>query len=55
MKVTKVIPINKADHNIDVNNYRPIYVLPYFLKMLQRIIYSCFQKYVKDHVIMYAN
>ena len=53
LKIAKVTPIYKADNSSNVSNFRPISVLPCFSKMLERIMYSRLQKYLKDHNIQY--
>ena len=53
LKIAKVTPICKADSSSNVSNYRPISVLPCFSKMLERIMYNCLQKYLKDQNILY--
>ena len=53
LKIAKVTPIYKADSSSNISNYRPISVLPCFLKMLEQIMYNRFQKYLKDQNIMY--
>ena len=53
LKIAKVTPIYKAGNSSNVSNYRPISVLPCFSKMLERIMYSRPQKYLKDQNILY--
>ena len=36
--MAKVIPVFKGGNNLDVNNYRPISVLPVFSKILEKAI-----------------
>ena len=38
MKIAKVIPIYKAGDNTDVNNYRPISVLPCLSKVFEKLL-----------------
>jgi hypothetical protein len=40
LKVAKVTPIFKADDRQCVSNYRPISVLPFFSKILEKIMYN---------------
>ena len=40
LKLAKVIPILKSDNEQDIQNYRPISVLPFFSKIFERVIYS---------------
>ena len=53
LKSAKVTPIYQADNSSNVSNYWPISVLPCFSKMLERIMYSRLQKYLKDQNILY--
>ena len=39
-KVAKVTPIFKSDAKGSISNYRPISILPVFLKVLERIMYN---------------
>jgi len=34
LKITKVVPILKNENKRLVNNYRPIFILPFFIKNL---------------------
>ena len=38
--MAKVTPVFKGGNNLDVNNYRPIYVLPVFSKILEKAIFN---------------
>ena len=40
LKIAKVVPIHKKSDIHDVFNYRPISILPYFSKILERLIYN---------------
>ena len=53
LKIAKVTPIYKADNSSYISNYRPISMPPCFFKMLERIMYSRLQKYLKDQNILY--
>ena len=53
LKITKVTPIYKAGDNSDISNYRPISVLLCFSKILERLMYSRFYKYLKENNILY--
>ena len=49
LKIAKVTPIYKASHNSDISDYRPISVLPWLSKILERLMY----KYLKEDNILY--
>ena len=53
LKIGKVTPIYKAGYRIDISNYRPISVLPYFPKILERLMYNRLYKYLKENNILY--
>ena len=40
LKIAKVTPIFKAGNNTELSNYRPIFVLPCFSKILEGVIYN---------------
>ena len=39
LKIAKLTPLHKCGDSSSLSNYRPISVLPYFSKMLERIMY----------------
>ena len=39
-KIGKIVPIFKSDDKLLINNYRPISVLPFFSKILERLMYN---------------
>ena len=39
LKITRVTPLFKGGNPSDISNYKPISLLPCFLKILERIIY----------------
>jgi hypothetical protein len=38
LKLSKIIPIPKSSDVRDISNYRPIYTLPVFSKILEKIM-----------------
>ena len=46
MKIAKVIPIHKKGNHLDVNNYRPISLLPVLSKSLERIMFNRLTSYI---------
>ena len=52
MKLAKVIPIHKGDSVLTVSNYRPISLLPIFSKIMERLIYDQFIKYIEMNKIL---
>ena len=53
LKIARVTPIYKADDVNEIGNYRPISVLPCFSKILERIMYNRFFKYLTTNDILY--
>ena len=45
----------KVGENYELGNHRPIYVLPCFSKILEKLIYSLSYSYLTDNDILYKN
>jgi len=52
MKIAKVLPIYKANNNMNFQNYRPISLLPAFSKIIERIMYNRLYKYLKTNKLL---
>ena len=48
MLVTKVIPLFKQGERLDLNNYRPISIIPVVAKVFERIIYDQLYGYLTE-------
>ena len=55
LKMAKVIPIYKQGNTQDITNYRPISVLPFFSKVLEKLMYQRLYNYVDKMNILYSN
>ena len=53
MKTAKVAPVFKGGDSADLNNYRPISVLPCFSKILERLMYNRLCKHFSNSKILY--
>ena len=53
MKIAVVSPVFKTGDTADIANYRPISVLPCFLKILERVMYNHLYKYLTDQKILH--
>ena len=54
MKIAIVSSIFKTGDTADINNYRPISVLPCFSKILERVMYNRLYKYLTDQKILHS-
>ena len=52
MKIAKVLPIYKANNNMNFQNYRPISLLPAFSKIIERLMYNRLYKYLKTNNLL---
>ena len=48
-KTARITPVPKASDHTQVENYRPISILPILSKLLERHIYNCLMKHLNDH------
>ena len=53
LKFAIISPVFKTGDTADISNYRPISVLPCFLKILERVMYSRLYKYLTDQKILH--
>ena len=53
LKVTKVIPVFKTGSRGCLNNYRPIYLLSVFDKILEKIVYKRLYLFLQERKILY--
>ena len=53
LKIATVTPSLKNGSVSDLGNYRPISVLTYFSKILEKIMYSRFYKHLSDNNVFY--
>ena len=55
MKIAKVIPIHKSGNRQDINNFRPISLLPAFSKLLEKLMYTRIIDYIERNEILYKH
>ena len=53
LKIARVTPLFKGGENYELENYRPISVLPCFSKILEKIMYNRLYKYLTDNNMLY--
>ena len=53
LKIARVTPLFKNGSDSDLGNYRPVYDLPCFSKILEKIMYNGVYKYLSDNNILY--
>ena len=54
-KSTKVIPLFKQGERSDLNNYRPISIIPVVAKVFERIVYNQFYEYLTVNNLISCN
>ena len=52
LKMSKVVPIFKSGDKTDINNYRPISLLPVIAKVFERLLYNRVQSFIEKHNIL---
>ena len=55
MKIAKVRPVFKSGGKDQLNNYRPISVLPVFSNILELIMYNKFYSHISENNLLYEN
>ena len=53
LKIAKVTPVYKSNDETNLGNYRPILILPYFSKILKRIVYNRVYEHLNSNNILY--
>ena len=53
LKIGKITPIHKKDDPQLLNNYRPVYVIPIFGKIFEKVIYSRLYSFLTSMNIIY--
>ena len=54
-KLARVIPLPKPGAKTDVNNYRPISILPILSKLFEKIVYKQLNYYLEQNNILYKH
>ena len=54
-KMAKIVPLFKGGEKIDVNNYRPVSLLPLPGKLLEKIVHSRIMAFLDSHGILNDN
>ena len=54
-KSAKVIPLFKQGERTDLNNYRPISIIPVVAKVFERIVYNQFYEYLTENNLISCN
>ena len=55
MKLAKVIPIFKTGSRLEVNNYRPISLLPLFSKLLEKLMHTRLYSFLVTNNVIYSS
>ena len=55
MKIARVTPIHKKGSRLDINNYRPISVLPIFSKILEKCTFNRLIDFIDKHKLYDQN
>jgi hypothetical protein len=50
-KISKIKPISKGGDERNILNYRPIFILPVFSKMLEKIMYKRLNSFIEKKII----
>ena len=55
LKISKMIPIFKADDETDTSNYRPISLLSNFNRIFEKIMYDRTRDFIEQHSLLYSS
>ena len=55
LKMSKIIPIFKADDETDTSNYRPISLLSNFNRIFEKIMYDRMRDFIEKHSLLYSS
>jgi len=51
-KIAKVFPLQKGNSETNLNNYRPISILPSIPKIMERLVYNQLCLYLSDNKLL---
>ena len=52
VKIAKVIPLYKNGDSMLINNYRPVSILPFFSKILEKLMYNRLISFINTHKVL---
>ena len=52
LKIARVVPIFKSGNSKIISNYRPIFILPYISKIIEKIIYNRLSNYLTRYNLL---
>ena len=55
LKISKIIPIFKADDETDTSNYRPISLLSNFNRIFEKLMYDRMRDFIEKHSLLYLS
>ena len=55
LKISKIIPLFKADDETDPNNYRPIALLSVFNRIFEKMMYKRLSKFTEDNMLLFKS
>ena len=54
-KKSKIIPLHKKDDPLDPKNYRPVAIVPFISKILERAIFNQISSYLENKKLFHPN